>query len=212
MVEYKINFKTSIKNLESIDFHPLSTDGPYFDAHFGTLNSKTPVGQTYYIRPITEYIKPCENNMKNGCGCGGKGEGSIKFILKDCFPSVYANKNSVSNDFRISGSVKIYPFEWENYQAKIFNNQEIEVNLTVKNNTGLEMKGFHIHDGQNHQGLTSFGPISYFLYTTDEWCKLYNSSKKSVEFIKKNCLLPPNNIIQKNPSFLLNYSKKSIIK
>ena len=38
------------------------------------------------------------------------------------------------------------------------------------------MQGFHIHDGQNKKGLTSFGPISYFMYTTAEWNNLYNET------------------------------------
>ena len=67
MKEYRIKFKTALQNIESIKFHPLSKNGPYFDAHFGPLTSKTPVGQTYYIRSYSEYVPPCKNNLKEGC-------------------------------------------------------------------------------------------------------------------------------------------------
>jgi len=206
MKEYKINYKTSVENLESINFHALTKNGPYFDAHFGPLTSKTPVGQTYFIRSYTEYYPSCKNNLKNGCGCGGKNGGIIKFTLKDCFPAVHANSNTVSDKFRITGTVKIHPFEWNGNIAKVIPNQVVEVDLVVKNLTNLAMQGFHIHDGQNKNGLTSFGPISYFLYTTPEWQKVYNSSKKSQDFAKKNAPLPPNNIALKNNKYLLKQS------
>ncbi len=98
----------------------------------------------------------------------------------------------------------------KNNVAKVFDKQTIEVNLIVKNNTGLEMKGFHIHDGVNKNGLTGFGPISYFLYTTEDWLKNFNNSKSSINYIKKYLPLPPDNIIQKEPNFLLEQSRKSI--
>lgn len=211
MKVYNIKFKTDIKYLQSEKFHPLSSNGPFFDAHFGSLTSKTPIGQTYYIRPLSEYTPPCIDNIKSEYSCDSKNEGVIIFYLNECFPSIHANKNRVSKDFRINGSVKIYPFEWENGLAKVFNNQTIEVNLILKNNTGLEMKGFHIHDGVNKNGLTGFGPISYFLYTTEDWIKNFNYSQNSVNYIKKYLPLPPDNIIQKEPDYLLKQSKKSIL-
>ena len=68
--------------------------------------------------------------MKEGCGCGGKGEGSIKFTLKECFPSVHANNNSVSEDFAIDGKVEIKPFDWgKNGIAKVFSKQNVKTDL-----------------------------------------------------------------------------------
>ncbi len=209
MEEFKIKFKTDIDNLQSINFHPLSQNGPFFDAHLGDFSTKMPVGQTYYLRPISEFTPPCKKKMKEGCGCGGKGEGNIKFSLKESFPSTHANTNTISNDFKLNGSVKICPFNWDKTGiAQMFPNQKIDVNLTVKNNTGLTMKGFHIHDGQNKNGLIGFGPISYFLYTTPTWIHYFNTSKKSRNYIDKNLPLPYDNIVQKNHDFLMEEYKK----
>ena len=69
------------------------------------------------------------------------------------------------------------------------------------------MQGFHIHDGQNKKGSTSFGPISYFMYTTPEWNNLYNETSKSVKFAKEYAPLPPQNIAPANPKALLEFSK-----
>jgi hypothetical protein len=207
METYKINFTSSLEDIESVKFHPLTKNGPYLDAHFGPLNKETPVGQTYFIRPVCEYIPPCKHGLKHGCGCGGKGEGHLIIKVSDCFPAIHANTNSVSKDFSISGRIKIAPFEWDGEVAKNFPNQVLSINVTVKNKTGLKMQGFHIHDGQNKKGLTSFGEISYFLYTTSTWNKVYNQTRKSIEFAKKYAPLPPNNIALKKPTPLLNYSK-----
>ena len=197
--DYNIKFNTNYENIQSLEFHPLSKNGPYFDAHFGELNNKTPVGETYYIRPTTQFTKPCKNKMKEGCGCGGKGDGSIKFIIKECFPSVHSNNNSVSTDFAIDGKVEIKPFDWgKNGIAKVFSNQKVKTDLKVINKTGKKMQGFHIHDGQLNNGLTSFGPISYFLYSSPEWQKLYNTSKESMEFTEKYAPIPHSNIVLKN--------------
>ena len=118
MKQYKIKFTTNLEDVESMNFHPLSKEGPYFDAHFGKLSSKTPVGETYYIRSLTEYWPPCKHGLKHGCGCGGKNGGIIKFTLKNCFPAVHANSNTVSDKFKISGTVKIHPFVWDGNIAK----------------------------------------------------------------------------------------------
>ncbi len=210
MEELKIKFKTEINNLQSIKFHPLSKNGPFFDAHLGDFSTKMPIGQTYYIRPFTEFIPPCKKKMKEGCGCGGKGEGTIKFSLKECFPTTHANTNSICDDFKLKGSVKISPFNWDKDGIAVeFSNQIIEVNLIIKNKTGLEMKGFHIHDGQMKDGLVGFGPISYFLYTGPTWIKYFNNSKKSISYIEKYLPLPYDNIIQKDHNFLIEESKKN---
>ena len=70
--------------------------------------------------------------------------------------------------------------------------------VKVINKTGKKMQGFHIHDGQLSNGLTNFGPISYFLYSSPEWQKLYNNSKESLKFTEKYAPIPHSNIVLKN--------------
>ena len=101
---------------------------------------------------------------------------------------------------------------WEGEVAKVFENQEIEINLKIKNFTGLKLQGFHIHDGVDKGGLTGFGPISYFLYTTKAWQKIFNLSEESKEFSKKHSPLPQTNTAIKNTKILLDYSDKVEIK
>ena len=200
-----LKYKTTLDNLQSSIFHPLSKNGPFIDAHFGPLTDNNPVGQTYYIRPITQYIPPCENNLKEGCGCGGKGEGRIKFILKKCFPSTHFNTNSTSQNFSLDGEIEISPFEWdENGLAKIFKEQNVDVNLKITNNTGLELVGLHIHDGVNKGTMAGFSEISYFLTTSSKWQNRYNIKKPKVKGP-----LPHNNMVLKNPIFLMNHTKIS---
>ena len=193
-----LRYKTDISNLQSVEFHPLSKNGPFIDAHFGPLTDKMPVGQTYYIRPLTEYMPPCENNLVRGCGCGGKGDGYIKFNLNKCFPSTHFNTNSTSTDFSIDGEITISPFEWDKQGvAKKFDKQTIDVNLNIINNTGLELSGFHIHDGVTKNTMAGFGKISYFLTTSSEWQNRYNIDNPSVIGP-----LPHTNMVLKNPEFL----------
>jgi hypothetical protein len=202
-----INFKTPIIVLQSIKFHQLTTKGPFLDAHFGKLTKETPVGETYYIRPLTKYIPPCKKSKVSGCGCGGKGLGHIEFNFKNCFPATHFNTHSTSKNFKANGIVKISPFEWDkNGKAKFFENQIVTVNLWIENNTNLPLKGLHIHDGITKDTMAGFGPISYFLYTTPEWNKRYNNTKKSRTWAKKYAPLPPDNIIQKYPTQLTEYS------
>ena len=103
-----------------VKFHPLTTKGPFLDAHFGKLNKETPVGETYYIRPITKYVPPCKKSLKGGCGCGGKGTGYIQFNFKNCFPATHFNTHSISKKFKVNGNIKISPFEWDDDKAKFF--------------------------------------------------------------------------------------------
>ena len=201
-----INFKAPISALQSIKFHPLTTKGPFLDAHFGKLNKETPVGETYYIRPITKYVPPCKKSLKGGCGCGGKGTGYIQFNFKNCFPATHFNTHSISKKFKVNGNIKISPFEWDDDKAKFFKNQIIIVNLQIDNNTDLPLRGLHIHDGVTHKTMAGFGPISYFLYTTSEWNKVYNYSEKSKKWVKKYAPLSADNITQKYPKQLTQYS------
>ena len=211
-MEYNIEHKANVSTLSSTKFHALTTNGPYIDAHFGPLTKKTPVGQTYYARPLTEYIPPCKNKKKHGCGCGGKGDGCLKINIKDCIPFVHAQGNVVTQDLKVSGKITISPFEWDHNVAKIFPDQIINTNIRVKNFTGLPMQGLHIHDGVNKGLLTAFGPISYFLYTTREWSSRYNMSKTSQEFSKQHSPLPATNTAILDNKTLLEYSESLPIK
>ena len=178
MKKIQLSYKANVEQLGSYKFHPLSKNGPFIDAHFGPLTDDDPVGQTYYIRPLTKYTPPCINNETHGCGCLGIGEGKIKFTLQKCFPAVHFNTNTTTTNLAISGDITISPFEWDvNGVAKIFNNQVIDVNLTIFNNTNEKLAGFHIHDGINKGTMAGFGQISYFLMTSPEWQNRYNINK-----------------------------------
>ena len=200
-MEYLIRHKAEVATLSSANFHALTKNGPYIDAHFGPLTAKTPVGQTYYARPLSTYIAPDSNQ-----------DGSLLIEIKDCFPFVHAQGNQVTKDLEVSGNIKISPFKWNKDVAVIFPNQIIETNLKVKNFTGLAMQGLHIHDGVNKGLMTAFGPISYFLYTTKAWSKRYNMSKESREFSKAHSPLPASNTAILDNKTLLDYSEKIPIK
>ena len=206
-MEYIIKHKASVEQLSSVDFHALTKNGPYIDAHFGPLTKKTPVGQTYYARPLSEYTPPCKNNKKEGCGCGGKGDGCLKINIKDCVPFVHAQSNEVTKDMEVAGNIKIYPFKWDGEVAKKFSNQMIDTNIKVKNFTDLPMQGLHIHDGVNK---TAFGPI--FLYTTKAWSNRFNMGKASQEFSKQHSPLPATNTAILDNKTLLTYCESIPIK
>ena len=57
-----IRFKTTMDNLAPISKRALSKNGPYIDAHFKNIDSKNPIGQTYYLRPITKYNSAKKNS------------------------------------------------------------------------------------------------------------------------------------------------------
>ena len=203
-VIHTLTYAATVDQLRSTKFHALTTNGPFLDAHFGQMSPKAPVGQTYYIRPLTTYTKPCKRAMKTGCGCGGKGGGKISFQVRRCFPAVHANKNAVSEALQLDGTVTITPFEWgTDGKAKEFGSQKIVVNMVVYNRTGLPMTGFHVHDGQMNNGLVGFGPISYFLYTTPSWVKKYNTSRASQKWTAKHLKPLLGNVSQHDPTFLL---------
>ena len=50
-----IRFKTTWSELAPISKRALSKNGPYIDTHFKNIDAKNPIGQTYYLRPITKY-------------------------------------------------------------------------------------------------------------------------------------------------------------
>mgnify|MGYP001221753265 CR=1 FL=1 len=212
-MEYHINHTANVSTLSSTKFHALTTNGPYIDAHFGSLTKKMPVGETYYARPLTEYMAPCKNGVEKGCGCGGQGKGFLKINIKDCIPFVHAQTNSVTKDLEVSGHIKISPFKFnKSGVAEIFPDQIIETNIKVKNFTNLPMLGVHIHDGVNKGLMTAFGQISYFLYTSDTWSKRFNMSETSVQWAKEHSPLPPTNTAIADNKTLLEYSNSIPIK
>ena len=152
-----IRFKTTWSSLAPISKRALSKNGPYIDAHFKHIDAKNPIGQTYYLRPITKY-----NSHKK----------TLTILLDKRQPTVHMNTNSVSEQVLYSGSIKIKNFQYGKYNK----NAVVEVNMTLYNKTGKELIGFHIHDGEMMTkkpcaGFTNFGPIVFFLYTTAYWNK-----------------------------------------
>ena len=47
-MEYTLKFQALVLSVSSSKFHALTKNGPFLDAHFGPLNQKTPIGETYY--------------------------------------------------------------------------------------------------------------------------------------------------------------------
>ena len=137
-----IRFKTTWSLLAPISKRALSKNGPYIDAHFKHIDAKNPIGQTYYLRPITKY-----NSHKK----------TLTILLDKRQPTVHMNTNSVSDQVLYSGSIKIKNFQYGRYNK----NAVVEVNITLYNKTGKELIGFHIHDGEMvtkkpYAGFTNF--------------------------------------------------------
>ena len=152
-----IRFKTTWSSLAPISKRILSKNGPYIDAHFKNIDAKNPIGQTFYLRPITKY-----NSHKK----------TLTILLNKKQPTVHMNTNSVSDQVIYSGSIRIRNFQYGKYNKDAI----VEVNLNLYNKTGRELIGFHIHDGEivtkkPYAGFTNFGPIIFFLYTTAYWNK-----------------------------------------
>ena len=87
-----IKFKTTINNIAPISKRTLSKNGPYVDAHFGTINKANPIGQTYYLRPKTTYNSETK---------------TLTIKLSKEQPPVHMNGNSVSSDVWYDGTIKI---------------------------------------------------------------------------------------------------------
>ena len=152
-----IKFKTTWSFLAPISKRSLSKNGPYVDAHFKNIDAKNPIGQTYYLRPVTQY-----NSQKK----------LLTIHLNKKQPTVHMNTNTVSEQVLYSGSIKISNFQYGKYN----DNAVVDVDLTLYNKTGRALIGFHIHDGEMatkkpYTGFTNFGPIVVFLYTTVYWNK-----------------------------------------
>ena len=192
--------------LASTTFHPLSTNGPFLDLHFGPLDEQTPVGVTFYAHPLTTYTLPCRSRIPAGCGCGGKGEGTVTFSVSEAQRFVCFNDKTVSDAVAVEGVIRIAPFEWkgDGNAAPAADAQIVSASLTITNRTGLQLQGVHLHDGQrNAAGLTGFGKIVYFLFSSPEWNARYNTSTESVAWARAHCPLPSENVVPAHPDFLL---------
>jgi hypothetical protein len=155
--QMRIKFRTNMLNVVPIHQRVLSKNGPYFDAHFGKIDNKNPIGQTYYLRPITVY------NPKTKIL-------TIKLNKKQ--PTIHMNSNSVTNKVCYEGTIKITDFQYEKHNPL----SEISVDIIMYNNTGKRLIGLHIHEGEladkgPYAGFTNFGPILYFIRTTAYWNK-----------------------------------------
>jgi len=181
-----IRFKTIVQNVAPISKRSLSKNGPYIDAHFKNIDQKNPIGQTYYLRPVTKYNASTKT-----------------LVIKLCKdqPTVHMNSNSVSMKVLYEGTITITGFEYGKYNPDAI----IDVSIIMHNKTGRELIGFHIHDGEVGgkspcAGFTNFGPIIYFLYTTKYW------DKKKTE---KAFPLPPNDVTPMS-SYVLHLSQGKI--
>ena len=86
-----IRFKTTWNSLAPVSKRSLSKNGPYIDTHFKNIDAKNPIGQTYYLRPITKY-----NTHKK----------VLTIILDKRQPTIHMNTNSVSDQVTYSGTIK----------------------------------------------------------------------------------------------------------
>ena len=181
-----IRFKTIVQNVAPISKRTLSRNGPYIDAHFKNIDQKNPIGQTYYLRPVTTYDSSTKTLVIKLC----KGQ-----------PTVHMNSNTVSTKVLYEGTITIKGFEYGKYNPDAI----IDASIVMHNNTGKELIGFHIHDGEVGgkppcAGFTNFGPIIYFLYTTNYW------DKKKTE---KAFPLPPDDVTPMS-SYVLHLSQGRI--
>lgn len=193
---YNLQYRTTANFLSSELFHPLSKNGPYIDIHLGSITKDAPIGQTYFIRP-NSYIK---NN-------------TLHIDIKKCELFTHFNNNTITDNDKLwmEGKIIIYPFIQHGCKYCGTNNQIVSVNITLNNNTGFnKILGIHIHDGvRNDNGLTGFGPISYFLYTSYEWLEKFH---KKDNYVKINPPVPYLNINPKYPIQLLEFSRQNLIK
>lgn len=182
-----INFKTNASNLCSIKPHKLSKNGPFIDIHLNKLNTKTPIGETYYLRPYS-YIS--NDELIIDLNSGGL--------------FTHFNTNTVidKNILNIKGIIKISPFLGYNCPYCCTDKQDVNVQIKLMNNTPFpDILGIHIHDGKKSaQGLIGFSQICYFLYCSKKWI---NTFYPQSNYDKIKPPLPFTNINPKNPNFLL---------
>ena len=161
----RFKFQTTADQVVPQSKHPLSKNGPYIDTHFKDMNDENPIGQTYYQRPVTHY------DSKNKI---------LTIHLHRSQPTIHMNSNSVTRNVSYDGIIKITDFTYDKYNPK----SKVFVNVSLDNETGRELIGFHVHDGElsktkETMGFTNFGPIAYFIHTTPYWVQ--NATKLSQE-------------------------------
>ena len=145
----------------------LSKAGPYLDVHFKDMTKADPIGQTYYQRPLTSY----DSDQK-----------MLTMRMDSTRPTIHFNDNTVTTDVRYGGVITVSDFEYGKYNPDSI----VTVRVSLYNNTGRDLVGFHVHDGEvvpasaqckvgdkatAYPGFTRFGPICYFIHTTDYWAK-----------------------------------------
>ena len=153
----RIQFKTHVREVAPLSEQTLSRNGPYLDLHVGEIDSTAPIGQTYYMRPVSVY------NAK---------QKTLTITLSPDQPPVHMNSNRVSSDVWYSGQIKISDFQYDQYNP----DSKIEVDVKLHNGTGKKLVGLHVHDGKRiengpEEGFTNFGNIVYFLRTTPYWLR-----------------------------------------
>ena len=184
---YTFRYTVPASSMVSMTQHMLTKKGPFIDAHLGPLTPATPIGQTFYIRPVTTY-----NASKK----------TLHISLQSCSHTTHFNNNTITDKLQVKGTIRIAPFEWDaKGVAKKFANQKLYVNVKVRNKTGLPLQGLHIHDGQLKDGLVGFGPICYFLGSSQNWLDVYNTDNAA--WIKKHGPLPMANLVMAKPRVIL---------
>lgn len=160
METYHMEFSTLIDNVLPNDNYHLSINGPFIDAHFGQINKSAPVGQTYFLRPLSHYNSSTK---------------SLEINVNCSNYTTYFNKNKITEDVSFCGKVMISDVELGNRGKDVVyvpsRGSVINVNMTCYSKIGLPLRGLHIHDGKVHNNMTGFGPIAYFLYNTKYWNK-----------------------------------------
>ena len=156
------NFKVRASQVAPTSLATLSKEGPYID-----MTKKDPIGQTYYQRPVVSY----DSDQK-----------LLTMKMNRSEPTIHFNDNTVSTDVRYDGVITISDFEYGKYNS----DSVVTVRVSLYNNTGRDLVGFHVHDGAvvpgdvkctkdgkkaDYGGFTRFGPICFFIHTTHYWAK-----------------------------------------
>lgn len=170
-----INFNLPAIFIKPISNNHLLHETPYLTIYTGRINKENKLGEVYYVRPEIKYYKKTKllvmsfnnNNLVN------------------------LNRNVVDNILNISGKILI-----ENYSLKgSLLEQNVIVNLNIKNNNNLKINAITINNGKNSNLTGVIGKIIYFLYVKKYWLE------KKTEYVKNNNdlrnFLPNTNIIQK---------------
>lgn len=169
-----INFNIPVTYIKPISNNHLLNYTPFLVLFCGRINNENKFGDIYYIRPEIIYYKK-------------------RKMLKLIFSNnnlVNLNKNIVDNIFQIKGYVII-----ENYNFKgSLHEQNILVNLNIKNPNNIKINAITINNGNSNSNLGFIGKIIYFLHIKKYWIdKMLLYVKNDLQL--KN-LLPNTNLIQ----------------